>query len=336
MIKERKWLVDLPKVDLHCHLDGSLNLETVRNLTGKQELSWEDLQAAPDCDSLKTYLEKFDLPLQGMQTAHGLREAARSFLLDLKKENMIYVEVRFAPQLSVQENFNCAQVIEAVLEGLREAEESCQISWRVICCAMRHHTMEQNLEVFRTAAQYLDQGVCGVDLAGDEAAYPVAQFETLFQEAKRLGIPFTIHAGECGNVENVKMSIAMGAKRIGHGIAMKEDSDLMEMAAQQGVGIEMCPCSNFQTKAIREGEEYPLALFLEKGLLVTVNTDNRTVSQTSETKELEMALEMMKQSGRPVEDEKKFCKKLMENGIRAAFLPEKEKKDLQQILEKFS
>ena len=84
-MKERKWLADLPKVDLHCHLDGSLNLETVRNLTGKQEISWEDLQAAADCDSLKTYLEKFDLPLLGMQTAEGLREAAMSFLLDLKK-----------------------------------------------------------------------------------------------------------------------------------------------------------------------------------------------------------------------------------------------------------
>ena len=94
-MKERKWLADLPKVDLHCHLDGSLNLETVRNLTGKQEISWEDLQAAADCDSLKTYLEKFDLPLLGMQTAEGLREAAKSFLLDLKKENVHLSEQYF-------------------------------------------------------------------------------------------------------------------------------------------------------------------------------------------------------------------------------------------------
>ena len=188
----------------------------------------EDLQAAADCDSLKTYLEKFDLPLLGMQTAEGLREAAKSFLLDLKKENVMYVEVRFAPQLSVHEGFGCSQVIEAVLEGLREAEAICKISWRVICCAMRHHTMEQNLEVFRTATEYLDRGVCAVDLAGDEASYPASQFTDLFAEARALGIPFTIHAGECHSTENVRTSIEMGAKRIGHGIAMKEDPELMK------------------------------------------------------------------------------------------------------------
>lgn len=335
-MKERKWLADLPKVDLHCHLDGSLNLETVRKLTGKPEILWEDLQAAPDCDSLKTYLEKFDLPLLGMQTAEGLREAAKSFLLDLKKENVMYVEVRFAPQLSAHEGLDCAQVIEAVLEGLREAEAICGISWRVICCAMRHHTMEQNLEMFRTAAAYRNRGVCAVDLAGDEAAYPARLFEELFAEAVKLGIPFTIHAGECHSTENVRDSIKMGAGRIGHGIAMKEDPELMKLAADKGIGIEMCPCSNFQTKAVQDGEEYPLPLFLENGLLVTVNTDNRTVSQTSETKELEMALELMERAGKPVKDEKVFCAQLMENSIQAAFLPEEEKARLRQRLKKFS
>ena len=271
-----------------------------------------------------------------MQTAEGLREAAKSFLLDLKKENVMYVEVRFAPQLSVHEGFGCSQVIEAVLEGLREAEAICQISWRVICCAMRHHTMEQNLEVFRTATEYLDRGVCAVDLAGDEASYPASQFTDLFAEARALGIPFTIHAGECHSTENVRTSIEMGAKRIGHGIAMKEDPELMKLAAERDVGIEMCPCSNFQTKAVQEGEEYPLALFWEQGLLVTVNTDNRTVSQTSETRELKMALELMEATKKPVEDEKTFCRKLMENSIRTAFLPEEEKERLRHILEKFS
>ena len=141
---------------------------------------------------------------------------------------------------------------------------------------------------------------------------------------------------ECHSTENVRTSIEMGAKRIGHGIAMKEDPELMKLAAERDVGIEMCPCSNFQTKAVQEGEEDPLALFWEQGLLVTVNTDNRTVSQTSETRELKMALELMEASQKPVEDEKTFCRKLMENSIRTAFLPEEEKERLRHILEKFS
>ena len=149
------------------------------------------------------------------------------------------MEVRFAPQLSVHEGFGSSQVIEAVLEGLREAEAICQISWRVICCAMRHHTMEQNLEVFRTATEYLDRGVCAVDLAGDEASYPASQFTDLFAEARALGIPFTIHAGECHSTENVRTSIEMGAKRIGHGIAMKEDPEL-KAKVSYAYGKEKC------------------------------------------------------------------------------------------------
>lgn len=329
-MKERQWLKDLPKIDLHCHLDGSLQLETVRMLTGDEKIRWEDLQADRDCDSLKTYLEKFDLPLQGMQTAEGLRKAAKSFLLDLQKEHMIYVEVRFAPQLSVHEGLSCERVIEAVLEGLREAEAICQISWRVICCAMRHHSQETNIQVFQAAKKYMDQGVCAVDLAGDEAAYPAAEFEELFAVARKLEIPFTMHAGECGSMENVKTSIQMGAKRIGHGIAMKNDEQLMRLAADKRIGIELCPSSNFQTKAVKDGEIYPLALFFEKGLLVTVNTDNRTVSQTSESRELAIALQLMEQAGKKVPDEQAFCRKLMENSIEAAFLPEEEKESLRK------
>lgn len=332
MIK-RQWLEELPKIDLHCHLDGSLHLETVRKLTGDKTIQWKDLQADRECDSLKTYLEKFDLPLRGMQTAQGLREAARSFLLELKKENMIYVEVRFAPWLSVHEGLSCDQVIKAVLEGLADAEKLCGVSWRLICCAMRHHSMDINMQVFRTAKKYMDQGVCGVDLAGDEAAFPAEEFRELFELAKRLEIPFTIHAGECGNAENIRQSIAMGASRIGHGIAMEKDEQLMKMAAEKRIGIEMCPSSNFQTKAVKDGEEYPLALFWEKGLLITINTDNRTVSQTSETRELEIALDLMEQSGKTVIDERRFCRELMENSLEAAFLSQEEKEKLKKRLE---
>lgn len=333
-MEERKWLEQLPKIDLHCHLDGSLNLETVKQLTGRGDLCAEDLQADRACDSLKTYLEKFDLPLQGMQSEEGLRKAAKSFLLSLEKDHMIYVEVRFAPQLSVREGLSCEQVIEAVLEGLREAEKICRISWRVICCAMRHHTKEQNMEVIRAAGKYLDQGVCAVDLAGDEAAYPAEKYRDIFLFAQQSGIPFTMHAGECGSVENIRQAVSMGAKRVGHGIAMKKDPQLMELVAAEKIAVELCPSSNLQTKAVRDGEEYPLALFMEKGILVTVNTDNRTVSQTSQTRELNVALELMSTAGKPVGDEKAFCRKLIENSIDAAFLPEKEKEKLRKKLKK--
>lgn len=319
----------MPKIDLHCHLDGSLPVETVRHLTGKQDLKMAELQADHDCDSLKTYLEKFDLPLAGMQTEEGLRTAARDFLRSLAKEKMAYVEVRFAPMLSVHQGLSCPRVLEAVLEGMKDGEKETGIRWQVISCAMRHHTLEQNQIMLRAAREYLHEGVCAVDLAGDEASYPAKEFRPLFAEARKLEVPFTIHAGECGSAENIRESIAMGAGRIGHGIAMRGQEELMLEAAQKRIGIELCPTSNFQTKAVKPGEEYPLSAFWNKGILVTVNTDNRTVSQTTMTRELAFAGKMMEESKMTADA---AADKLMKNAVEASFLSEEGKAELFAIL----
>lgn len=329
--KITEYIQKMPKIDLHCHLDGSLPLETVCRLTGKPDLLITDLQADRDCDSLKTYLEKFDLPLLGMQTEEGLRTAAREFLVSLAEEEMMYVEVRFAPMLSVHPGLSCSRVLEAVIEGMKDGERATGIRWQVISCAMRHHTMEQNQRMLKAAREYLHQGVCAVDLAGDEASYPAKEFRPLFAEARKLGMPFTIHAGECGSAENIRESIAMGAGRIGHGIAMRNQQDLMEEAARKRVGIELCPTSNFQTKAVKPGEEYPLAAFWKKGILATVNTDNRTVSQTTMTEELAYAGRLMEREGIPAD---RAAEKLTENAITTSFLTEEEKASLFEVMRK--
>lgn len=314
----------MPKIDLHCHLDGSLPLNTVRELTGKKEIQWCDLEAARDCDSLKTYLEKFNLPLEGMQTEQGLKRAARDFLLSLQEDHLAYVEVRFAPMLSVHPGLSCARVLESVLDGLKEGAADTGIFWNVIVCAMRHHSRDMNLEMLKTARGYLGEGVCAADLAGDEASYPAKEFRSLFAESSKLGIPFTMHAGECGSVENVQEAIAMGAGRIGHGIAMSRDENLMREAAQKQIGIELCPTSNFQTKAVAKKTDYPLKLFLEHGLLVTVNTDNRTVSQTTMGRELKLAEDLAGDRG--------LAEKLIKNALEAAFLSEEMRESVRKKL----
>ena len=178
----------IPKLELHCHLDGSLPLETVRALTGRKEITLSDLQAEPDCRSLKEYLEKFDIPLSAMQTREGLYAAARDFIHSLEGDGVRYVEVRFAPMQSVHPGLSCGQVLESVLEGLLQARRETGIDSRVIVCTMRHHPQEKNLEMMRTARNYLGQGVCALDLAGDEAAYPLKEFRQLFAEAKKTGV----------------------------------------------------------------------------------------------------------------------------------------------------
>ncbi len=289
---EQEWLWQLPKTDLHCHLDGSMEPETVSVLLADQGISMtgeqlqKELLVSEDCTSLKEYLKKFDLPLLCLQTEKGLRQAAIDIVERAAAENVKYLEIRFAPMSSVSGGLSCKRVIESVLEGIAKAEQYSDIKASVIVCAMRHYTMDSNLLMLQCAREYLGAGVCALDLAGDEAAFPTSGYQELFKQAKRLEMPFTIHSGECGSIQNVKEAIELGAGRLGHGIALIQDSSLMKQCRDKGIGIELCPSSNFHTKAVNTWKEYPLLQFLEHGLPVSVNTDNRTVSNTSVTTEL--------------------------------------------------
>lgn len=326
-IMTREQLKQIPKIDLHCHLDGSLSLECVRELLGRP-VSLEELQAADDCDSLKTYLEKFDLPVSALQTENGLRRSAYDVVRSVSEENVRYLEVRFAPLLSVNEHLDCERVIGTVLEGLEQGQKDFQVKTGLIACAMRHHTKEQNLAMFHAAKSFLGKGLCALDLAGDEAAFPMKQFTYLFQKASDMGFVFTVHAGECGSVENVLDSVACGAKRIGHGIALAGHDDAMELCLDKKIGLELCPISNLQTKAVKSKEEYPLRQFLNAGLYVTINTDNRTVSNTTLTRELSW---IQNQYG--ITDQEIFCMEM--NALEVSFAPEEWKKELKQDFRKF-
>ena len=167
--------------------------------------------------------------------------------------------------------------------------------------------------MIRTAREYLGNGVCAADLAGAEAIYPMSEFMELFGQAKKLGMPFTIHAGECGNVQNILDSVEAGALRIGHGIAMRGNSEVQKMIREKGIGIEMCPISNLQTKAVESESQYPLREFLDNGIKVTINTDNRTVSNTTMTKELQFIQEHYR-----ITDEE--IRLMMINAVDTAFI----------------
>ena len=283
---EYEALKKLSKLDIHCHLDGSLSLQFVREQLGK-EIPLSDLQVAEDCKNLAEYLEKFEIPLKCLQSEAGLRMAGYDFIRSVVQENIRYVEVRFAPMLSVHDGLTSERVIQSVLEGLEKGKQEYGVEYNVIVCAMRHQPEEQNRKMLKSARLFLGEGVCAADLAGNEAAFPMSGFRNLFSEVKKMDMPFTLHAGECGSAQNIIDSIDVGAARIGHGIAMRQRPDVQKLCREKRVGIEMCPISNLQTRAAGCPEEYPLREFLDAGLFVTVNTDNRSVSGTSITKELE-------------------------------------------------
>ncbi len=281
------------KTELHCHLDGSLPKNWMEQIL-KRDLSDSAVTAPADCSSLTEYLEKFDLPLTCLQKVTDLEEAAHAFAVQAAAEQVNYMEVRFAPALHREEGIGLQEILYAVDRGMKRAKEETSMDYGIIVCAMRHHTLDQNLQMLEETLVVREKGdarIAALDLAGDESAYPTGLFSQLFQRARDAALPFTIHSGETGSLENVKLAYEYGAKRIGHGIALQQDPGLMHAYAEAGIGVEMCPTSNFQTKACRSWEEYPLPDYLEAGIPVSINTDNRTVSNTTLTRELELVYE---------------------------------------------
>lgn len=331
-----EWLKSLPKLDLHCHLDGSMSPEIIEYLLKDgdlekdgEKLSTEQirqrLQVPYDNKSLAQYLEKFDLPISCIQNEKGLELAAYDLLKNAAEENVKYIEVRFAPMISVNDHISTSQVIEAVLLGIKKAEAEFSIKGQVIVCAMRNFSLKSNIAMLKVARNYLGEGVCALDLAGDEAAYPTKEQAELFLKAKSLEMPYTIHSGETGSLENVKVAIELGAKRLGHGIALKKDNNLMKEVREKRIGIEMCPTSNLQTKAVDGWNDYPLNDFLNQGLLVSINTDNRTISNTTNTKEFLQISESMR-----INEEE--INKLIKNSIEISFADYGTKHDLFKLL----
>lgn len=325
----------LPKVELHCHLDGSVSRKTIRKIAEAQdyplpesEAELRDLvQAGDDCQSLLEYIGKFDTVLDCLQVEEAITEASYELIGDVHEENVEYIEVRFAPMLSTHKGLSADQVVQAVLTGLKKGEADFGVKSRGILCMMRHHDNQRNREVVELTKEYLGQGIVGIDLAGDEASYPAGDFKELVKLAVEYDLPITLHAGECGCSGNVRESIDMGATRIGHGIALKDDPEILAYCVEQGITVEICPNSNLQTKAVEKWSDYPYQIFKDAGLKISLNTDNRTITDTNLTKEF-MTLDRLYQIGYDGMQE------LTENGIKASFAEESIKKELLATVKK--
>ncbi|MDO5416368.1 MAG: adenosine deaminase [Lachnospiraceae bacterium] len=316
-------------IDLHLHLDGSLSPKLLMKLASLEGVSLPAkeekellpyLSAPEDCASLNEYLEKFDLPVSCIQSEESLAEAGRGLTEELAAEGLLYAEIRFAPQLHLQKGLSQEQVIQAVIRGLQKGREENGLKTGLILCCMRgSQNKKENLETVRLAGDYLNKGVCGLDLAGAEALFPTGQFADLFSLAKRRGIPFTIHAGEASGPQSVWKALEFGAARIGHGVRSVEDPELLKALRERRTTLEICVTSNYQTKAVPAGKSPALAL-LRQGIAVTANTDNRTVSGTTLAREFARLRDM----GMTREEERT----LLQNAVHAAFLGPEEKEAL--------
>lgn len=311
-------LEKLPKVELHVHLDGSIRIETAKEILNESEESvYENMIANEKCSDLNEYLTKFEYPSRILQTSNNLERIAYELATDLKRENVIYAEIRFAPLKHVNENLELNEVIDSVLNGLRKVD----IKTNLILCMMRNDSYDDNIKVINLAKSYLNKGVCGIDLAGAEAIYKTEKFEKLFQLAKNMNIPFTIHSGEADGYDSINAAISFGATRLGHGIRVIEYDDLIDKIKKNNILLEICPTSNVQTNVVDKYCNHPIKKLIDKGIEICINTDNRTVSNIT------LSIEYKKLCNEFNFDKEQFIKTNL-SAINHAFITEEEKKEL--------
>src|SRR5438445_1770101 len=276
----------IPKAELHLHLDGALRPRTVLELAneGGVPLPTDDLEKLKDfleatdrTASLVEYIEYFQLPIAVSQSVPALERATYELCEDLSKDNVRYAEIRYGPWLRTEQGLSLTDVIRAVLAGWTAGRKAFGVEGGVIVTALRDMPPAQNLSLAQVAGRFVSDGVIGFDLAGDEAGHPPILHEDAFRMARSMGLNLTIHAGEAAGPESVRQAIAMGARRLGHGVRAQEDTDVMATIRGVGIQLAMAPTSNAQTQAVRRRQDNPLRRFYEPGIKVTISKDSPTV-----------------------------------------------------------
>jgi adenosine deaminase len=329
-----------PKALLHDHLDGGLRPATVVALAqehGYHELPTEDpddlghwFVEAADSGSLERYLETFVHTVGVMQTRDALVRVAAECAEDLAADNVVYAEVRFAPELHVEEGLELGEIVEAVLEGFRLGSDGNGIRVGALLTGMRQAA--RSLEIAELAIRYRDRGVVGFDIAGAEAGHPPTRHLDAFQYMQRENGHFTIHAGEGFGLPSIWEAVQWcGADRLGHGVRIVDDIQIVDGVAVLGrlaayvrdnrVPLEMCPSSNVQTGIAQSVAEHPIGMLRDLHFRVTVNTDNRLMSGTSMNLEFERLVEGF---GYGLDDLQWFTI----NALKSAFIPFDERLEL--------
>lgn len=289
-------LRQLPKAELHCHLDGSLRVETILELAEQQKvrLPADDAESlrkllvvGEDCRSLEDYLKAFELTLSVMQDAESIERIAYELVADAADENIRYLEVRYSPILHTRRGMRLTHIVDAVNDGLKRGEREFGVTTGVIICGMRNINPEISYQLAELAVAYKNRGVVAFDLAGAETDHPAKNHREAFFLILRNNINCTLHAGESYGPESIHQALHYcGAHRIGHGTRLKEDGDLLNYVNDHRIPLEICLTSNVQTRATKSFGDHPLRFYYDYGLRTTINTDNRLMSDTTVSKEL--------------------------------------------------
>jgi adenosine deaminase len=328
-----------PKVLLHDHLDGGLRPQTVIDLAKELKYNKLPTQDAGELGNwfhqgankgnLVEYLQGFEHTCAVMQTKESLTRVAYEMMEDMKNDGVCYVETRFAPVFCTSMGLYHEDIVTAVLEGLEKGKRDFGVGYGLILCGMRN--MKNTLEIAELAINFRNQGVVGFDLAGEEGGYPPKKHIEAFQFIQRANFNITIHAGEAFGKESIWQAIQWcGAHRIGHATHLREDfkfdkdgnivafGDLAQYVLDKRIPLEICLLSNVHTGAVDKIENHPFGILFKEKFRVTINTDDRLMSDTTMTKEFLTAIEYFNLNLEDIE-------KITINSMKSAFIPYKER-----------
>ena len=322
----------LPKVELHLHLEGSVQPETLRELSRskgsleKETEAWisERAERSYRYRDFQDFLQAFKLVTLLLETPSDYARATTRLIEWLASQNVKYAEITFAAGVVLWKKQSLEAIFEATASAARAAQETFGVRVQWIFDAIRHFGVEHTREVLRWAARFQTQGVVALGIGGDEARGPAELFQDVFREARETGLHVVAHAGEASGPESVRQAVeALGAERIGHGLTAARDPSVLALLRDRRIPLEVCLTSTVATGVLGRIEDHPLPQFLDAGLVVTLNTDDPAMFGTDLVHEYLLA-------ARTFHLTRGQILPLAQNAIRAAFLPEDERVKLLQ------
>lgn len=291
-----------PKVELHRHLEGSLRLDTMLDVARQHgitipadvlRLSTLVQVQEEDKFTFQNFLAKFNTLRLFYRSPDVIHRITYEAIEDAAKDNVKYMELRFTPvALSRAERFPLQDVIDWVMTSAKDASKKCGVVVRLIASVNRHESTDLAEQVAWIAGEYKEDGIVGLDLAGNEAEYSTKPFYGIFKEARQAGLHVTIHAGEWGPAANVKEAIEeLSAERVGHGVRVIENKEIAALARDRGTAFEVCMTSNYQSGVVKSLQEHPLMRLVDEGINVTINTDDPSISRITLSHEYYTACE---------------------------------------------
>ncbi len=318
-----------PKIELHLHMDCSLSYEVVSTIDPSisREVYLRDFVAPTKCTNLADFLTRAPRAIALMQTAERLRLVVMDVFEQLQRDSVLYAEIRFAPLLHSEQGLSPEEVVVTVDAAVAEASAATGVEARLILCTLRHYTTEQSMQTVRLVERFRGSHVVGLDIAGDEAGFPLDVHIPAFRYAAEQGIFRTAHAGEASGAASVWETLRqLHPTRIGHGVRSGEDSTLLAELRARQIHLEVCPTSNIQTNIYETYADHPIDRLYREKVSLSVSTDTRTITPITLNKEYEQLQHYFSWN-------RQHFLHCNLSALQAAFLPEAKKIELAQRLQ---